>query len=523
MHGTDRAGLNAADLSRLPAIALGTARIDAASHSIRGPGGTVVLRPQVMLVFLALHEAGGRVVGRDDLIARAWSGRFVAEDSLNGAISELRRALRAAGVDDVEVVTVPKTGYRLKQPGQAAIILDGESPTPSTPVLGGNRRALLFGGAAALAAAGAGAWLWRDRERDREVARLINRGLIALRQGLPQVDAQGIDAFRAATRADPDNARAWGLLALSLRAATEYAPPANLATLREQAEAAARTALTIDPAQLDARTALVLLEPAFGRWFEVEAELRAILKQDPDNAFASSALATLLMSTGQVRSCLRLLDWQVQHFPLSPNLQFRRVYTLWSAGRLRDAEGVAARAMQSWPRHPAVWFAQFWLFAFTERAFRAQAMLADIGTRPSMPPAAAALLDLSLAALARPSPELTARAVAAHLRAAAAGPAQAISAILVLSGLDAGAESLAVARGFLAQRGEVLVTPRHSARQVSVTDQHHRMTMMLWIPATRALRDQGGFDGLCRDIGLADYWRRSGKRPDPEVWTPPPA
>ncbi len=40
------------------------------------------------------------------------------------------------------------------------------------------------------------------------------------------------------------------------------------------------------------------------------------------------------------------------------------------------------------------------------------------------------------------------------------------------------------------------------------------MTMVLWVPATRALRLQPGFRSLCANIGLIDYWKATRTRPD---------
>lgn len=514
MHGTERGASRAIDLAQRAPMRAGPITITPSTREFRGPGGVITLRPQPMLVFLVLADAGGAVVSRDELVLHAWSGRFVAEDSLNGAISEVRRALRVVGAEAVEIVTVPKTGYRLVLPGTAE---GGES---STEPAGMGRRWVIGAGAAALAG-GAGLWLWQGTHSTRQVDGLIERGLIALRQGLPDYDAQGVAEFRRAVALDPGNARALGLLALSLKSAADYAPPDRVAHTRAEAEAAARRALVIDPRQSDALTALALLPPFFGRWLEAERRLRAILSQDADNSFAVSGLGTLLMSTGQVRRCLEQLDWLEARDPLSPNLQFRRVYTLWSAGRIAEADATADRALQSWPRHPAVWFARLWTFAFTGRAPRAQAMLADGARRPAMPPPAAQLLALSLAALAQPNSPSAQQAVRANLAAAASGPSPAISAIMVLSSLGAAAQALEVARGFLLQQGDVVVRQSHSAQQPSVTDQHHRMTMMLWIPATAALRGEPGFRALCDDMGLGDYWRAKGILPDSMNQTPP--
>lgn len=516
MHGTERGVSKAIDLTQRPPMRVGPITITPSTREFRGPGGAITLRPQPMLVFLVLADAEGAVVSRDELVLQAWSGRFVAEDSLNGAISEVRRALRRVGAEAVEIATIPKTGYRLVRQD----IPEKPSSDAAPASIGLSRRWLIGAGAGVALLGGAALVTWGANGEAQRVETLIDRGLVALRQGLPEYNTQGTTAFRAATALDPDNARAWGLLALSLRAAAEYGSPQQASEAARQAELAARRALALDPRQSDALTALALLTPSFGQWLAAERRLRAVLAIDPDNLFAMAGLSRLLMSTGQVRACLKSLDRQAALDPLSPNLQFRRVYTLWSAGRLDEADATADRALQSWPRHPAVWFARMYTFAFTDRVRRAQAMLADRSQRPAMPPSAVELLGLSLAALANPNAPVAAEAIRANMAAAARGPAQAVGAIMVLSALGAAVEAYEVARGFLVQRGDVVVRQRHSARQPSITDLHHRMTMMLWIPVTRALRAEPRFPALCEEMGLADYWRQAGLRPDLPVGPP---
>ena len=517
MHGTDPRGHTAIEPALRAPLILSTLTIDPATRQLVGPSGTTTLRPQVMRVLLALADAGGAVVPRDEVAEQAWEKRFVAEDSLNGAISEIRRALRQVGATHVGLLTIPKTGYRLvvDEPGAADNPERASDAMPELPAARTlQRRAVIAGGAGAAVLAGAALWRWREARGSTETTQLIERGIVSLRHGLPEYHAQGVAAFRRASELEPENARAWGLLAVALRAAGEYGTPEQATEAGRQSELAARRALAIDPRQSDALAALALLTPSFGAWLEAEQRLREVLAIDPGNPFAQSGLSRIFMSTGRARASLASLEQQIANAPLSPNLQFRRGYTLWSLGRETEADATLDRALQSWPRHPAVWFARFYTFAFTDRVPRAQAMLADTAQRPPMPAPAANLLGLSLTALARPTSPMAARAIEANLAAAAKGPAQAVSAIMILSALGAAAQSLEVARGFLLQRGDVLVRQRHSAQQPSVTDQHHRMTMMLWTPASRALRAQRGFLPFCEEIGFASYWRETGIGPD---------
>ena len=510
MSGTDQKPSSAAELAQRSPFFLGTTRVVPATRLIEFRGDAVTVEPRIMQVLLALVDARGTVVSRDDLTRQCWPGRFVAEDSLNAAIAELRKALRTVGSDNVSVETIPKTGYRIVAPGFEPSI---DAPTKLHTRRGASGIMLAGGVAVLSAASGLAVWSMK-RPQNAKAGDLIASGTQALRQGLPDPSAQGVDAFRRAVEIEPDNAKAWGLLALAWRASSEYAEPARATEARRSAELAARRALALDARQSDALTALALLVPSFGQWAEAERRLRQVLAVDGSNLFARGAYGTLLMSTGQVSKCLQQLNWLVHRDPWSPNHQFRRVYTLWSAGQLAEMDRTADAAMQSWPRHPAVWFARFWTLTFTDRVGAASGMLVDSATRPPMSPIAHEVLNLSLKALAGGSARQREDTISANLGAATKSPGQAITAIMILSKLGAPEHALEVARGFLLRRGNLLVEQRHPSGQPSITDQHHRMAMMLWVPASEALRRHPGFTSLCDGIGLFDYWRRTGNLPD---------
>lgn len=90
------------------------------------------LQPRVMQVLLLLARHQGRSVTRDELLEQCWGGVFVAEDSLNRSIFQLRRALREVGATSLRVETIPKIGYSL--------VVDAppppESPAPESSVPG---------------------------------------------------------------------------------------------------------------------------------------------------------------------------------------------------------------------------------------------------------------------------------------------------------------------------------------------------------------------------------------------------
>lgn len=67
---------------------------------------------KVMQVLIVLLEANGDVVVKDEFYQKVWTGSIVTENSLNKAISELRKILNQQS-DENFIKTVPKKGYRI--------------------------------------------------------------------------------------------------------------------------------------------------------------------------------------------------------------------------------------------------------------------------------------------------------------------------------------------------------------------------------------------------------------------------
>ena len=94
--------------------------LDSARRLLRRGDEVIALAPKAFDVLLLLVEAGGRVVSKQELLDRVWSGLFVEEANLPQNISLVRKALGESPRDHRFIVTIPGTGYRFAAPVQAA-------------------------------------------------------------------------------------------------------------------------------------------------------------------------------------------------------------------------------------------------------------------------------------------------------------------------------------------------------------------------------------------------------------------
>src|SRR6266700_773548 len=99
-------------------------------------------------VLVALVERAGEVVGKEELIARAWPQTFVEDANLKMQVSALRRALGDGQGGHRYLVTVPGRGYNFvarvlhEEPARAALPPAGAAvavhnlPLPMTRMIG---------------------------------------------------------------------------------------------------------------------------------------------------------------------------------------------------------------------------------------------------------------------------------------------------------------------------------------------------------------------------------------------------
>lgn len=491
-------------------IQIGELTLDPALRLLAGPLGTAQLEPRVMAVLLALVEASPTVLSREVLMARCWPKLFVAEDSLHRAVGEIRRALRTVSAGDVRVETIPKSGYRLLAAG-------GPSAPPATDpaappeTMRPTRRWLLAGIAGAAGAGAAGAWLGRQRRDPRIVA---VRHLLMQdphNQRLP-----ALSLAEAAAADAPRDAEAWGLLALvlaTLRGEVQMA--AGEPDWRSRADVAAARAFALQSDQVDARAALAIADGYFGRWVEAEAGIRSVVRDDPWHAEAGLFLSDLVADVGRLQAAEAVLSNLPAELRMFPAVTGR-------AARLKASMGDAAGAIATMAA------ARGWAQARRDHLRFALALgRADVGAVASLlagmkadpqnrvfpPGVAPALLNLAAATLDR---DATARqmALAQALEVAAT---RISAAMVIMRALPAFGEvdaAFAVADGLYRNRGPVRL-PSTSPNGGTVLDyQRMREAAPLFQPGTAAMRADPRFLGLAEDIGLSDYWRRSGTRPD---------
>jgi DNA-binding winged helix-turn-helix (wHTH) protein len=102
-------------------FSLGAMRVRPAAREVEASGAIERLEPRVMQVLVALYEADGDVVSRDELIARCWAGLVVGEDAINRVMLKLRRVSQLDSGRSFALQTVPRVGYRLNLERVAAL------------------------------------------------------------------------------------------------------------------------------------------------------------------------------------------------------------------------------------------------------------------------------------------------------------------------------------------------------------------------------------------------------------------
>lgn len=94
----------------------GRFELDGRARQLRRDGERLPLSDRYLSVLLHLAAHAGEIVPKDDLVKAGWGDTAVSDNSLEQAISMLRRTLGTSADDHQYVETVPRRGYRFAAP-----------------------------------------------------------------------------------------------------------------------------------------------------------------------------------------------------------------------------------------------------------------------------------------------------------------------------------------------------------------------------------------------------------------------
>src|SRR5271169_4696856 len=124
-----------ATISGESAISFGPFRFVAAQRLLLEGDKPVRLGSRAFDILTALVERAGEVVGKEELIARAWPATYVEEANLKIQVSALRRALGDGQAGSRYIVNVPGRGYCFAAP----VDVDDKPRDPAPPLATADR------------------------------------------------------------------------------------------------------------------------------------------------------------------------------------------------------------------------------------------------------------------------------------------------------------------------------------------------------------------------------------------------
>ena len=488
------------DLAKRHEFSFAQTNVRPSLRVIAGPLGSSTVEPRVMQVLLALHDAEGAVLSRDQLLERCWGGVIVGDDAINRTIAEIRRVVKETGAQ-FEIETIPRVGYRI-------VGSEGGEPVTNPPrasQIAIDRRKLIAAGAATMAVTvGGGAAVIFSR-RDSEVDALIAEGRSILAVGTLDAERRASRIFERAIEQSPERADAWGWFARSQENG-------------EQARAAASRAVELDPDEPNGRTVLILQRKDLISWVEWEDALLEILDRAPDNTLVLDHISHFYQNVGRCKDNWRLGERLFRLEPDSPGNQHRRAYRHWMFGKIAEADKIIDKSLRLWPRHPWVWNGRLLIYAFTDRAKAAMSLLEDVESRPlNLTTASVEFWRAALRALDTRSSEDIRNAIEVCTKAAILAPGLAVNAIMTFSHIGELDQAYRVADGIYLGRGSIVQKLRGAGIRDTYSGAGWGRTQALFIPASANFRADKRFTDLCRQMGHVAYWEERGIWPDPFV------
>lgn len=279
----------------------------------------VRLSPKAHDVLVALVREHGRLVTKEELLARVWPEAFVEEGILTVHISSLRKALGDDKQSHVYIETVPRSGYRF-----IAAVEDSLETDRS---------------------------MMRAMSRPIELYELVGRGRSHLLSGSYFEAADAVSSFLSAVAIDSTYAPAHAGLALAkcAQAGLRTVPHLDAYTA---AKASALRALAMDNQCADAQVALgTVLFLSEWDWTAAERSLRRALDINPGHSEALLQYGSLIEVLGDVTEGLRFKQQALERNPQSPLVLVQIAWSFWHQRNYEEAIRWATRALEADPRH----------------------------------------------------------------------------------------------------------------------------------------------------------------------------
>jgi DNA-binding winged helix-turn-helix (wHTH) protein len=253
----------------------GEFELDDEAGRLTQAGEPVALPARHLGVLAALLARPGQIVSKDALVEAAWRDVAVTDNSLEQAISALRRTLRSPEAPDSPIETVPRQGYRFAGEVQR---IAARASDDTLDALIAPYRAFVEGRAALETLAA-------DRVADAE------------------------SAFERALAASPDSASAHvGLAtALAMRFETTRADPRPEGQALGLALRHAREACRLDPQYAEAWATLGFVLDRTGAGMDAVAALTRAVSLEPDNWRHHLRLSAVSWGEARLRAARRAL------------------------------------------------------------------------------------------------------------------------------------------------------------------------------------------------------------------------
>jgi DNA-binding winged helix-turn-helix (wHTH) protein/Tfp pilus assembly protein PilF len=464
-------------LADVPDFAVGRVSVRPSRGELARAGCAERVEPRLMQVLVALAQANGATVSRQELIARCWGGLSMSPDAVNRVISLLRQLL-ARMESGASIETLPRIGYRLDIAAPAASPIREESGAPVALV--------------------------ED---------LYRRARVGLEQPSREPIEQALAYLTQAVALAPDFARGWAALAEAQRMLTLYLPAPMQAPARAEARRSAERALALDPALGDAFGTQANLIPRFNRWRDVEALFFKGLAAAPPSAGLLHLHAQFLLAVGYTAKGTEALLQLRERDPLSARVAVELAAALFDLGRTGQALDTISQAHALWPGIMLVWSECVRLHVVADDYRRAQALL-------DCPPSSVAPDDPNLARrrlhlIARRDrrPGDMAAACKNFLDFARIGIAPATVAIHALTTLDQPEAALGVAEEIFQENPPQAQAPGTNM-MATYTLGGQPDSIVLFRRDTASLRGLPRFARILERIGLEAYWRETGSPPD---------